>query len=107
MGGVRFGIDKNGNCGYYNSNNEFIAFNKKTQTINTSLNGSVNPWVFTFDELKTIDYVKIEYSNTGINNSFDSKTNPSYFTISGNTVKFSHGTDTINWTVTCTATGYN
>ena len=61
----------------------------------------------TFDELKEIDYAKIEYSTEGVNHSFNSKDNPSNFTISGNTVNFLHGIDRYDWVITCTATGYN
>lgn len=70
------------------------------QTLNTSRMGNINPWTFTFDQLSEVGDCKIGYGLGNITtNVFTTWDNPSMFTLNGNTVEFSHGTDTYNWTV--------
>ena len=107
LGGVRFGIDEKGNCGFFDVNGEFIAFkrNTKTQTINTTMSGQVSPWVFTFNELTEIEQVTLSYSYQDINHSLNSNTDDR-ITINENSVEFTHATDSATWTITCVAIGY-
>ena len=107
LGDIRFGIDKNGSCGFFNSDNKFTPFRVQTkmQTISTTMNGSITPWSFVFDELTEVEQVTLSYSFQGYSFNYDSKTDDC-FIISGNRVEFPHGTDTADWNITCTAIGY-
>ena len=86
-----------------------IVFGELRSSINsqytapTSLADSINPWVFTFDGLSKVDYAVVTEHYSTYTYTFDSIHYPHLFSISGNTVSFTHGYDGLTWTVVATA----
>ena len=76
---------------------------KAAQTIMQTLADSTNPWTFTFSDLSKVDYVVVSEKYSTYKYSFDNLTSSHLYTINGNVVSFSHGTDGVTWDVVATA----